>query len=136
MMNMARVQATRISGFKEDTAGMYCRITRDAAIAMAPPAALPAPTSRKASRAIIHMRSNEVASGGADPCYVTLDKTGKYVLVANYTGGNVSVFPLRDDGRLDAEPDRAGDAPADGPSLRAMPPNPPTFRDPSAAFSG
>src|SRR6185312_4367309 len=24
---------------------------------------------------------NEVASGGADPCYVSIDKTGKYVLV-------------------------------------------------------
>jgi len=43
---------------------------------------------------------NEVASGGADPCYVALDKTGKYVLVANYTGGNVAVFPARADGAL------------------------------------
>ncbi|MBZ5679010.1 MAG: lactonase family protein [Acidobacteriia bacterium] len=43
---------------------------------------------------------NEVPSRGADPCYVTLDKTGKYVLVANYTGGNVAVFPVLDDGRL------------------------------------
>jgi 6-phosphogluconolactonase len=43
---------------------------------------------------------NEVASKGADPCYITLDKTGKFVLVANYTGGNVSVFPVLSDGRL------------------------------------
>jgi 6-phosphogluconolactonase len=43
---------------------------------------------------------NEVPSRGADPCYVTLDRTGKYVLVANYTGGNVAVFPVREDGRL------------------------------------
>ena len=43
---------------------------------------------------------NEVASKGADPCYITLDKTGKYVLVANYTGGSLSVFPVLDDGRL------------------------------------
>ncbi len=43
---------------------------------------------------------NEVPSGGADPCYIALDKTGKYVLVANYTGGNVAVFPLLKDGRL------------------------------------
>ena len=43
---------------------------------------------------------NEVASGGADPCYVALDKTGKYVLVANYTGGSVAVFPVRADGAL------------------------------------
>src|SRR4030081_954339 len=43
---------------------------------------------------------NEVPSRGADPCYITLDKSGKYVLVANYTGGSVAVFPVLDDGRL------------------------------------
>jgi 6-phosphogluconolactonase len=43
---------------------------------------------------------NQVASRGADPCYVTLDKTGKYVLVANYTGGSIAVFPVLEDGRL------------------------------------
>ncbi len=43
---------------------------------------------------------NEVASKGADPCYITVDKTGKYVLVANYTGGSVAVFPVLQDGRL------------------------------------
>jgi len=43
---------------------------------------------------------NRVASRGADPCYVTVDKTGKYVLVANYTGGSVAVFPVLEDGRL------------------------------------
>jgi 6-phosphogluconolactonase len=43
---------------------------------------------------------NEVASKGSDPCYITVDKTGKYVLVANYTGGSVAVFPVLEDGRL------------------------------------
>jgi 6-phosphogluconolactonase len=43
---------------------------------------------------------NEVASRGADPCYVTVDKAGKYVLVANYTGGSVAVFPVLADGKL------------------------------------
>ena len=43
---------------------------------------------------------NEVASRGADPCYLSLDKTGRYVLVANYTGGSVAVFPVRKDGGL------------------------------------
>ncbi len=43
---------------------------------------------------------NEVSSGGADPCYVAVDKTGKYVLVANYTGGSVAVFPVMRDGSL------------------------------------
>ena len=43
---------------------------------------------------------NQVASKGADPCYIIVDKTGKYVLVANYTGGSVAVFPVAEDGRL------------------------------------
>lgn len=43
---------------------------------------------------------NEVASRGTDPCYVSLDKTGKYVMVANYTSGSVTVFPVLKDGRL------------------------------------
>ena len=43
---------------------------------------------------------NQVASRGADPCYITVDKTGKYVLVANYTGGSVAAFPVLEDGRL------------------------------------
>ena len=43
---------------------------------------------------------NEVSSRGAGPCHVTLDKTGKYVLVANYDGGSVAVFPVQPDGRL------------------------------------
>ena len=43
---------------------------------------------------------NQMASRGADPCYVSLDHTGKFVLVANYTGGNLAVFPVREDGRL------------------------------------
>lgn len=43
---------------------------------------------------------NEFPSRGADPCYITVDKTGKYVLVANYTGGSVIVYPILEDGRL------------------------------------
>jgi 6-phosphogluconolactonase len=43
---------------------------------------------------------NQVSSRGAGPCYVTLDKTGKYVLVANYDTGSVAAFPVLKDGRL------------------------------------
>ncbi|HTU40399.1 MAG TPA: lactonase family protein [Candidatus Aquilonibacter sp.] len=43
---------------------------------------------------------NQVASRGTDPCYITVDKTGKYVLVANYTSGSIAVFPIRADGGL------------------------------------
>lgn len=43
---------------------------------------------------------NDVSSHGAGPCYVSLDKTGKCVLVANYDSGSVAVFPRLKDGRL------------------------------------
>jgi 6-phosphogluconolactonase len=43
---------------------------------------------------------NEVSSHGAGPCYVALDKTGKYVMVANYDTGSVAVFPMLPDGKL------------------------------------
>ena len=57
---------------------------------------------------------NEVASRGADPCYIAFDKTGKFALVANYTGGSVAVFPVRNDARSDARNDARDDARADG----------------------
>jgi 6-phosphogluconolactonase len=43
---------------------------------------------------------NQVPSRGADPCFISFDKTGKFVLVANYTGGNAAVFPVQSDGRI------------------------------------
>ncbi|MDT5120901.1 MAG: 6-phosphogluconolactonase [Acidobacteriota bacterium] len=43
---------------------------------------------------------NQQPSLGGSPCYVSLDKSEKFVLVANYVGGNVSVFPVRSDGSL------------------------------------
>ena len=43
---------------------------------------------------------NTVASRGADPCHLTVDKSGNHVLVANYTGGSVAVLPVKPDGRL------------------------------------
>ena len=43
---------------------------------------------------------NEQATLGADPCYVTIDRNRKNLLVANYTGGSVTVLPIRSDGTL------------------------------------
>src|SRR5215472_11055749 len=45
---------------------------------------------------------NQVPALGEDPCYLSFDRTGKYVLVANYTSGNVVVFPIGPDGKLRA----------------------------------
>jgi 6-phosphogluconolactonase len=43
---------------------------------------------------------NQQASLGGAPCYITVDKSGKNVLVANYSGGNVTLFPVGTDGSL------------------------------------
>jgi 6-phosphogluconolactonase len=40
------------------------------------------------------------SSGGTGPCYVGLDRTGRYALVANYVSGDVSVIALDGDGSL------------------------------------
>jgi 6-phosphogluconolactonase len=45
---------------------------------------------------------NAVSSGGDGPPFVSLDATGKFVLVANYTSGSVSVLPVQADGSLGA----------------------------------
>ena len=43
---------------------------------------------------------NQQPTMGADPCYVDVDAEARFVLVANYTGGNVTVFPLARDGSV------------------------------------
>lgn len=43
---------------------------------------------------------NEVSSHGAGPCHLAVDKTGKYVLVANYDSGSIAAFPVQQDGKL------------------------------------
>jgi len=46
---------------------------------------------------------NQQSSGGAGPCHLSIDKEGKNVLVANYSGGSVAVLPIGPEGKL-AEP--------------------------------
>ena len=43
---------------------------------------------------------NKLPAAGEDSCYLSLDKTGKYLFVANYTSGNIVVFPILPDGKL------------------------------------
>jgi len=43
---------------------------------------------------------NQVATRGAGPCHISLDKSGKFALVANYDGGSVATFPAHADGTL------------------------------------
>ncbi len=43
---------------------------------------------------------NQVPTRGAGPCYVSLDKNGEFVLVANYDSGSIASFPVQSDGSL------------------------------------
>ena len=43
---------------------------------------------------------NQVSSRDEGPAHITLDRTGMYALVSNYTLGSVAVFPLLKDGKL------------------------------------
>ena len=42
----------------------------------------------------------QVSSLGAAPAHVSLDNSARYLMVANYNGGNAAVFPVKNDGRL------------------------------------
>jgi 6-phosphogluconolactonase len=43
---------------------------------------------------------NSQSSGGDHPCYITIDKTNRWVIVGNYSGGNIAALPVNKDGSL------------------------------------
>jgi 6-phosphogluconolactonase len=43
---------------------------------------------------------NQQISGGAGPCHISVDATGKCLLVANYGGGSIAALPVHADGSL------------------------------------
>lgn len=43
---------------------------------------------------------NKKPTHGTDPCHLTVDKTGKHVLLANFMSGSVCVLPIQADGSL------------------------------------
>ncbi len=45
---------------------------------------------------------NTQSSGGEDPCYISIEQTGRFALVANYSSGSVAMLPIRPDGTLGA----------------------------------
>lgn len=45
---------------------------------------------------------NQQPSGGTGPCHVSLDRSGKCLLVANYGSGSIAALPIREDGMLAA----------------------------------
>ena len=58
---------------------------------------------------------NSVSSGGKGPTYVSLHPSGRFLFVANYFGGSVSVLPINADGSLGAATDVRKDAGTVGP---------------------
>ena len=65
---------------------------------------------------------NTVRSGGAGPTYVSLHPSGKYLLVANYFGGSISVLPILADGHLGEATDVKQDEGVIGPTRAAHAP--------------
>lgn len=45
-------------------------------------------------------RINTQSTRGAAPCHLAIDRTGRFLAVANYTGGNFVVLPIGADGTL------------------------------------
>ena len=43
---------------------------------------------------------NRLSSEGADPCHISVDSSGRIVMVANYTSGSVIAYPILEDGGL------------------------------------
>jgi len=43
---------------------------------------------------------NKKPTGGTDPCHLIVDKTNKYVLLANFMSGSICVLPIQADGSL------------------------------------
>lgn len=43
---------------------------------------------------------NQVPSHGGAPCHVSLDRSEKFLFVANYSGGSIAVLPVNTDGQL------------------------------------
>ena len=45
-------------------------------------------------------QTQQRSSGGGAPCHLTVDQSGRTLLVANYWGGSVASFPIQPDGTL------------------------------------
>ncbi len=43
---------------------------------------------------------NQQSSGSENPCHISITKNGKWLAVANYTGGSLATFPVNADGSL------------------------------------
>lgn len=48
---------------------------------------------------------NRQSSHGMHPCYITIDKTGKWVIAGNYSSGTIAVYPVNKNGSLSTATD-------------------------------
>jgi 6-phosphogluconolactonase len=55
--------------------------------------------ARDTSTGALASLGQQPSRGGA-PCYITVDRAGRYALVANYVGGNVALLPIGSNGAL------------------------------------
>lgn len=44
---------------------------------------------------------NQQSSGSENPCHISITKNGKWLAVANYTGGSLASFPINPDGSVE-----------------------------------
>ena len=63
---------------------------------------------------------NVQSTKGAAPCHLVLDKSGRFLAVANYSGGNYALFPVNSDGRLQPAAAIVAGQPADGAGAKAL----------------
>ena len=43
---------------------------------------------------------NRQPTNGEDPCHITLDNSQRYLIVSNYTGGSICLYPLQTNGEI------------------------------------
>lgn len=67
---------------------------------------------------------NKVSSEGPGPTHLSVDRSGRYVLVANYDGGSVAVLPILTGGELGTATDFHQDTGSIGPRQSANAPQP------------
>ena len=48
---------------------------------------------------------NAHSSHGKDPCYISIEQTGRFAIVANYSSGSVAMLPIQADGQLGSATD-------------------------------
>lgn len=112
-----------------DAAGKHLYSTNETdRMGEADPGTVSAFSIDRATGQLTHRRT--VGSGGAGPTYASIHPSGRWLFVANYFAGSVSVLPILPDGKLGSATDTKKDAGTVGPKTATNAP-PGSF-----AFSG